>query len=244
MCTVSFVNGKNGLIITSNRDEKILRGTALEPSIVNLCNKKILYPKDSKAGGTWFAVDDHNNVAVLLNGAEEKHISTGNYIKSRGLILLEIISADNPLEYLQNIDLKGIEPFTVILFFNGNLFQMRWNEKENNIQSLDVNKNYIWSSSTLYSKEIISNREKWFNEFMEKKAQPHSIDLENFHEHTNSHDKTNGLVIERDNVYKTLSITQAFIQENYIDFIHKDLLLQHKTEIHFAMHKRNNYINE
>ena len=89
MCTVSFVNANGKIIITSNRDEKIIRPKAIEPKSYCINNKNILFPKDPKAGGTWFAVDEYSNIIVLLNGADEKHIVTGNYKKSRGLIVLE-----------------------------------------------------------------------------------------------------------------------------------------------------------
>jgi hypothetical protein len=35
--------------------------------------KNVIYPKDPKAGGTWYVVDENGTVLVLLNGAEEKH---------------------------------------------------------------------------------------------------------------------------------------------------------------------------
>ena len=92
MCTVSFVPTKNGVCITSNRDEKVSRKKAISPQKTTINNKVITFPKDPQAGGTWFAHDD-KNVIVLLNGAEEKHISKGNYRKSRGLIVLDLISS-------------------------------------------------------------------------------------------------------------------------------------------------------
>ena len=90
MCTVSFVPTQNGICITSNRDEKISRSKAISPQKTTINNKEITFPKDPQAGGTWFAHDD-KNVIVLLNGAEEKHVSKGNYRKSRGLIVLDLI---------------------------------------------------------------------------------------------------------------------------------------------------------
>ena len=92
MCTVSFIFTDGKVILTSNRDEKILRPTAIAPKKYSINNKNIFFPKDAKAGGTWYAVTDEANVAVLLNGAAEKHQLKPSYRKSRGLILLDIIS--------------------------------------------------------------------------------------------------------------------------------------------------------
>jgi hypothetical protein len=93
-------------------------------------------------------------VAVLLNGAAEKHQLKPTYRKSRGLILLDIISADSPIEHWKTINLLDLEPFTIVLFQENKLYQLRWNEIEKETIDLDVSKNHIWSSSTLYPKEI------------------------------------------------------------------------------------------
>ena len=80
MCTVSFVNNKGAAIITSNRDEKVVRPGAVEPRNYSHKGKNIMYPKDSKAGGTWFAIDEYGNVVVLLNGGIEKHKPKFSYL--------------------------------------------------------------------------------------------------------------------------------------------------------------------
>ena len=76
---------------------------------------------------------------VLLNGAEEKHIDTGNYAKSRGLIVIEIIGSTSPFNAWQTIDLDRIEPFTLVLFENFKLYQLRWNGEEKNVLEFSEN---------------------------------------------------------------------------------------------------------
>jgi hypothetical protein len=44
----------------------------------------VIYPKDPKAGGTWYVVDENGTVLVLLNGAEEKHTIKLSYRKKPG----------------------------------------------------------------------------------------------------------------------------------------------------------------
>jgi uncharacterized protein with NRDE domain len=70
----------------------------------------VIYPKDPKAGGTWYVVDENGTVLVLLNGAEEKHTIKLSYRKSRGLIVLDIIGNVSPRDFWNTIDLDGIEP--------------------------------------------------------------------------------------------------------------------------------------
>jgi hypothetical protein len=35
--------------------------------------KNLIFPKDPKAGGTWFVANADGVILVLLNGADEKH---------------------------------------------------------------------------------------------------------------------------------------------------------------------------
>ncbi len=77
MCTVTFIGSKeNEFILTSNRDEKILRETE-RPSIYRINSREVAFPKDKLAGGTWIAMGGSGVVCCLLNGAFELHESTG-----------------------------------------------------------------------------------------------------------------------------------------------------------------------
>ena len=68
MCTVSFISTGDQYVITSNRDEHISRPLALQPQEETIGSVKVLFPRDPKAGGTWFALNEKGAVAVLLNG--------------------------------------------------------------------------------------------------------------------------------------------------------------------------------
>jgi hypothetical protein len=227
MCTVSFVNANGKIIITSNRDEKIIRPMAIEPKNYLINSKKVLFPKDPKAGGTWFAVDEFSNVIVLLNGADEKHIATGKYTKSRGLIVLEIIGSSTPYEAWYTIDLLNIEPFTIVLFENHQLYQLRWNGETKSVLELNPEQNHIWSSSTLYPAAIREKRAAWFTTFLDTKPEVDADELFNFHRYTEEKNEENGLVINRGETMKTLSITQAVIDQNKVALFHYDLINKH-----------------
>jgi uncharacterized protein with NRDE domain len=226
MCTVSFVNANGKIIITSNRDEKIIRPNAIEPKTYQLNNKNVIFPKDNKAGGTWYAIDEHSNVLVLLNGAEEKHILKESYRKSRGLIVLDLISSESPLEAWNAIDLNLIEPFTLVLFENQKLFQLRWNEIEKSTLELDTNQSHIWSSSTLYSKEIRAKRANWFSTFLDTQPEVNEEELFNFHRYTEEENTEHGLIISRNDVLKTLSITQTILEQNKVVIQYSDLIAE------------------
>ena len=224
MCTLTFVAYQNKFIITHNRDEKTVRPSAIEPQNYLVNNKVILFPKDAKAGGTWFSVSQNGTVLVLLNGADEKHDVKLAYRKSRGLIVLDLISAKSVASEWDLIDLTDIEPFTLMLFEQAQLFQLRWNGLVKSKLALDKNKAHIWSSATLYSSEIRDKRAAWFNVFLENNATSSEHDLLCFHKNTEPENSENGLIINRNNLLKTVSITQAIIDKNKVTTKYFDLI--------------------
>jgi len=229
MCTVSFISSGNKKIITSNRDENIKRGKASAPGFEILNNKQIIFPKDSKAGGTWFAAADDGVIAVLLNGGFIKHTPEPSYRKSRGLILLEIIGSDTPLLFYKQLNLQNIEPFTLVLYQNGLLHELRWDGKDKHELLLDNSGNYIWSSATLYSDEAIQHRKDLFDRFIDT-TKPITAELVHQFHSNNHQDEENGFIINRQTGLKTFSITQAILQPGAIHFLHTDLLQQQQFE--------------
>lgn len=223
MCTVSFISVNNKFIITSNRDEHTSRPVAFVPKEETLNNCKVIYPKDPKAGGTWFAINENGVAAVLLNGAFQKHTSTGAYAISRGLVLLNIITNPTPAFHFSNMDLKNIEPFTLILFENHKLLELRWDGMNKHRKELNTENNYIWSSATLYSKDVIKHRENLFSDFILNETTIDEGTIINFHSNNND-DFENGFIINRNNKLKTFSITQAVFNQDEIILNHHDLL--------------------
>lgn len=226
MCTVSFVATNDSVIITSNRDEKTIRPSAIPPKSYTVNGQNLIFPKDPKAGGTWFVTKDDGTVLVLLNGAAEKHEVQLSYRKSRGLIVLEMISSASPKDFWIEIDLESIEPFTLVLFQNQELFQLRWDGNNKQTLTLDSNKNHIWSSSTLYPALVREQRADWFYTFMSETDVVSKEKLYDFHRHTQEGNEENGLVINRNNEMKTLSITQAVVHQNKVSILHYDLVEQ------------------
>lgn len=222
MCTVSFVRSENKTIITSNRDEHVKRSSSA-PQFYTINDKKVLFPKDVKSDGTWYAADQNQNVIVLLNGAAEKHKHLPPYRKSRGLIVLDLISAESPLKAWSSINLNDIEPFTLVLFQQSKLYETRWNGIAKESIQMDENKNHIWSSTTLYPEAIREKRKEWFTEYLASKPQISETEMFHFHRYTEDDNHSNGLVINRNNFLKTLSITQTVIEEHQWTMNYNDL---------------------
>ncbi|RDY58052.1 NRDE family protein [Flagellimonas nanhaiensis] len=222
MCTVSFISSGDKYFITSNRDEHISRPLAFEPKEEVINSTKVLFPKDPLAGGTWFAVNENGVVTVLLNGAFVRHTRQKSYSKSRGLVLLDIVSASDPVSMLQEMELYNIEPFTLVLF-DAQLLEFRWDGNQKYFKHLDKTKGYIWSSVTLYEDPVITERASLFDEFLRSNSNIEASHVVDFHSN-NHEDYENGFIIDRKTGLRTFSVTQAVLGEKDIKMRHLDLL--------------------
>ena len=222
MCTVTYVPARDKAFVTSNRDEHISRRAQLRPSVDIIKGKKVTYPKDTGAGGSWFAMNDSGLVAVLLNGAFSNHDRRPPYAKSRGLVVLDIVSNEQPLVYLEEMDLTNIEPFTLVLFDQIKLVEFRWDGQQKHIKPLDTSKAYIWSSFTLYDQEAQEVRNSYFQDFKTSGVDFNADSILRFHKE-NHGDFENGFVVDRKNGLKTLSITQVECNEDGLSMGHLDL---------------------
>lgn len=234
MCTVTYIPGKDGFYLTSNRDEKIIRKQAVCPNTYEHGHAKLFYPKDPDAGGTWIAVNYNGNVAVLLNGAFIKHVSKPPYKKSRGIVLTELIAAESSLNTFSLIDLDNIEPFTIILFEGNDLFECRWDGKMKFSKKLENTLPQIWSSSTLYEDEVIKTREAWFKNWLLKNPAPNLHQVLNFHQFNGHGDTHNALLMNRENKMLTVSITGIYYKKNIADIQYIDLKDKTHTEYQIA----------
>ncbi len=210
MCTVSFVKKADGtVILTSNRDEKKHRAT-IPPKEYIVNNKNICFPKDELAGGTWIALGEEGVFCCLLNGAFEKHISKGNYRRSRGQIVLDVFRYHTVDDFLNNIDLSNVEPFTLIIYQAKiqSLQLLVWDEKQKHISNLDIEEPHFWGSATLYTKDFTNNRRSQFFKFLKTNQNEGSI----FNLHL-SPKQNDGFLMENHEGIETVSVTQIIMSE-------------------------------
>lgn len=223
MCTVTYLPNPNGnYILTSSRDETIIR-SALPPEEYKVHGKNILFPKDPKAGGTWIAYAE-NRTACLLNGAFHKHISTPPYKKSRGLVLLDYFTYSYILEFINRYDFTGIEPFTLIIIEDSKLFELRWDESKIHIAEQDASIAHIWSSVTLYSEKNIVKRNSWFKIWLSSNIYFSSEAIRQFHKTAGEGDPKNDVLMNRNDILRTVSITTIEKNADTMLFMHEDLL--------------------
>lgn len=224
MCTVSFIPGDKKIFITHNRDEKSARSKAILPNEYVIKGHKLIFPRDSHAGGTWIALHENGNALVLLNGAFVKHVHTPPYRKSRGLAFLDVAASHDMFESYKDLDLRNIEPFTLIMWNEGVLSECRWDGLVKHITHPDPKQSHSWSSATLYADNIILKRKKWFSDWLKKHPAPGMQDIIQFHLSGGEGDQHNDLRMNRNGKMLTVSVTALQIGEDrgslkYLDLI-------------------------
>ena len=224
MCTVTYLpTGKDAFILTSNRDESSIRPTH-PPTIAEVDGLQLLFPKDTFAGGSWICLSDQNRMVNLLNGAFEKHEWNPPYRKSRGLVLLDIFKYSKPDQFISEYDLDGIEPFTMVIYDQGNLSEFRWDGKERSLKSKSPDQPHIWSSASLYPKHVREKRKEWFETWLKGRKQYDSEEILHFHKHGGEGDKENDLIMNRYNMVQTVSITSIIKEPGNATMIYNDLI--------------------
>jgi len=210
MCTVTFLPlSDNGFVLTSSRDVGYQREKALAPQTYLEDGVYLQYPKDGKAGGTWIGTSRNNRLICLLNGGFENHVQQKSYAKSRGLIVKELLIAEDFEEMSMTIDLKRIEPFSLVVVTwksESQLWEFVWDGNNRHVKKLPWQPS-IWSSSTLYTHDMKSLRQDWFREwFIGKGMSPENI--LDFHKHAGLGFPEVDVFMRREKV-GTVSITQV-----------------------------------
>lgn len=238
MCTLTYLPTENGFIFTSNRDEQKLRAAALPPQSYSIHGEEIIFPKDGAAGGTWFASGETLQIC-LLNGAFEKHIPQPPYRLSRGIVLLDAFQYTDLGSFYHDYSFDGIEPFTLVgvdTTFERRLLELRWDGTHAFLRELIANQAQIWSSATLYPQPVRQKRKEWFREFLSNTPAPNQDDMLNFHQFSGEGEKSIDLVMERNNVLQTLSITSLSFMDGVRKVSYLDLVEQEKHELIAPVH--------
>lgn len=225
MCTVSYLPLRdNNFILTSNRDETPLRNT-IHPQEYLENGVLLKYPKDELAGGTWIGLSDKKRLVCLLNGGFEKHIRKSSYNISRGIIVKNILSADDGVSYINNFDFTEIEPFTLVLVdWSKQLetYELVWDGLKKHFNKLPQEPK-IWSSSTLYTKGMRELRKEWFANWLKENNEFHQEEILKFHKNNTLGTPDVSVKMKRPLV-ETVSITSVVKEDSKVDISYIDFL--------------------
>jgi Transport and Golgi organisation 2 len=234
MCTVTYIPRTTGYFLTSNRDEKSTRSTAILPKAYTIQDVSAIYPKDVNAGGTWITLKENGDSLCLLNGAFTNFIDTGFYTISRGQIVLQIAAEYNLLSAFSNINLQATAPFTLIIIQHLNIYECRWDGQKKYCKALHKDQSYIWSSATLYDDAMQSKRKNWFEKWQAKQDTISQKNIIAFHKNTGDGDVANDLVMNRNNTLFTVSITSIQVDGESFSMEYNDIIHDSNTTVRFA----------
>jgi hypothetical protein len=224
MCTVTYIPAPGGPFLTSSRDEQRTRPPALEPGYYAGDTGRLLFPKDPRAGGSWFVLHERGSALVLLNGAREPHIPQPPYRMSRGLVLLELADSENCLVAFKMMNLNEIEPFIVILVEEDGLHECYWDGIKKEDRPLDASIPHIWSSVTLYDPETIQRRREWFDQWLRNNPIPDATKVLAFHQFAGDGDPRHDVLMNRAGKVLTVSITSLQVKDGHARMVYRDIL--------------------
>ena len=185
MCTVSFVPlDDTNFILTSNRDETVKRGLASSPQRLQHNGIDITCPLDPFASGSWIAASGNGRVSCLLNGAFKKHKRQLPYRQSRGIVVLDSLTFPSSEAFASNYNFDNIEPFTIVMVQKNEalaLYELRWDGQKSTFRKLDEKEFHLWSSVTLYTDDLIVEKENLFKSQLDQLSEFSLSELMNIH---------------------------------------------------------------
>jgi uncharacterized protein with NRDE domain len=197
--------------MASLRDEHPNRMKANLPVLSQSKQPKYISPIDPSGGGSWLGINEYGSVLILLNGGYENHSKKHNYAKSRGKIVIELLSVNHTISYWETIDLNNMEPFTLIVWSNNMLWHLVWDGNKKYQSNVDSQKSHIWSSSTLYNEKEKFERQSLFNKWINQTSGINQSSLLDFF--TMERNLTESIFIRNNKEIKTLSYSFIEIEK-------------------------------
>jgi len=221
MCTVAYIPGKTGSILASLRDENPARAVALAPAIYRNNEHSYVMCQDPAGGGTWAGFNDSGSAIALLNGAFDAHKSTPPYRMSRGRIVRSLLESTMPVVEWMLMDMDDIEPYTLIVFTERQLFRLTWDGMQKHRTVLDGRTSHIFSSATLYDARAAQVRRDHFDNWMVMDPPVNRLSLMGFFKSLK--DRQNGFIIDRSEQMKTLSMSYMELSADNYCYYYYDL---------------------
>ena len=240
MCTLTFIPQKEGFLFTVNRDESPQRAAG-KPIVKQFEKHKLWLAPEPISGSSNLVVNtETGRIVVLLNGAFIHHKHQPPYRKSRGVVVLEAFEALSLKNMFETYDFEGIEPFTLVMFDSNDLGELRWDGTKVHFTEKDIITPQIWSSAMMYRGKWQQERDRWFHEFLVENPRPTDQELLWFHHHAGAHDSENGLVMNRLNMVRTVSVSQIAIESNRCKVFLHDLMQEKEYRAEFSLNQSSN----
>ncbi len=172
MCTVTITRKTGGFQVIMNRDERLDREEEKPPQEIA---DGIFAPLDPVSGGTWIAHNKAGYWGCILNGYFEEEQRAG--LKSRGQILPNFLSKENPLDNVRELHAQDYPSFRLVLGSPTEVKMFIWDGRNFGQQDFYAARNgtMFVSSSSLRQSEIIAHRKNLFLNHKASAIQFHTI---------------------------------------------------------------------
>jgi hypothetical protein len=152
MCTLTFIPTEDGYVAGMNRDEKLARAQAIPPERSDFPVAAALFPREN-SGGTWIACNSRGNLLALLNWNDVASRSDKKSLRSRGLLIPELIDGDDLADTrarFARLDLKEVPPFRLAGAFPRESLIMEWRWDCLRLQELE----FVWRKRHWFSSSV------------------------------------------------------------------------------------------
>lgn len=225
MCTVTYIPKEEGtFILTHSRDESIKRKIASPPIKRIINGMKHIFPIDPAGMGTWIGISENGRAAGLLNGGKKDHTHNPPYKHSRGLVIPEYFKFSGFMDFYENYAFDGLEPFTLLAFEDGTIYEAVLDEDGINYRTLPAEKPFIYSSTTLYTEKSRSARKMNFMEWYLLTRDVNQAEVLKMHNKFRFEDELDKSKVPGGHILRTVSITSVThaanaMQMNYLDLV-------------------------
>ena len=164
MCTLAWGQTGAGVWVCFNRDEKRSRPQSEQPRLHQGNEHPLIYARDPRGGGTWFAASTAGFVVALLNHYPAGGFPQGKFARSRGQLVLELAtasSADAALGQLELTDWTDFAPCYLFILSHRVTGSIAW---DGAMLSSLPDGGHFWTTSAHNSDEIRAWRNKWWTD--------------------------------------------------------------------------------
>ena len=256
MCTTTLYRKSDGFQIIMNRDERLDRPEETPPQELR---PGIFGPCDPVSGGTWIAHNADGYWGCLLNGYYETEQPKGR--KSRGTILLDFLSKQDPFDSVREFDASPYSSFRLVLGSPTQAKLYIWDGctfSHQDFYASYKDRAYFISSSSFRQSEVIAHRKALFLNAMKEKGEDLQGRLD-FHT-TQDNAEIDPLMLRSYSRTKSITIMNigkansnfdyASIPESFdysMDAIHKQITIPftaraNQSQLGFDVHKQKSLV--
>lgn len=159
MCTVSWVEDREGLHIFCNRDEMRKREPASSPATGEQEGVTFLAPRDGRAGGTWIAANERGLAVCLLNHYNPDADGAGPF-PSRGQLVLSLMSCNTLDEVRARLNVAYVQDYRpcILLIFQRGVAVDRFIWDRVTLQHEVMSRMEPQTSSSFMTQPVITSR--------------------------------------------------------------------------------------